>query len=879
MQSLPIDSVLPEVLAALRQPRAPGSLILEAPAGAGKTTRVPAALLGESWCSGQVLVTEPRRIAARLSAVRVAEERGVNLGDEVGYSVRFEERTSARTRLVYLTEGLLLRRLASGDSLAGVSALVFDEVHEQSADLELALALAARAQRVNPALRLVAMSATLDADRLLAHWPGVPRLVSEGRTFPVSLEYADPGDDRALELKVRSAVRSSWERPGDILVFLPGAAEIRRCEEALRDRFEAELVPLHGDLPLEQQLRAVRPGERRRIVLSTNVAESSLTIPAITTVIDSGLARLARHDPWTGISRLDLEEISKARAAQRAGRAGRTQPGHCVRLYDERSFRARPAQETPEILRTNASETLLFLRAAGVDERALELLTPLPEATWQAAERELTDLGALAEAGPTLAGTTLAGSTPTGSAPTGLTDVGRRMADFPLPVRLARVLVEAERLGCADDASLAVALLAERDIVRQRFGDGGSRDVTTVDSDLLERMDRFREAEQSRFNASTLRALELDGAGVRRVEQASQQLRRLTRTRSTRQGSSHGASASSDDPLTAALFAGFWDRVAARRAQPRELLLMNGTSARLADSSGVLSEPFLLCLSADAPRGKSSVPWIRLAQGLDADRLLALGGERVEAREEFSWSAEKERVLSSSALTYGRLVLDESIQNATPGPEAAQVLLRAARAKGVTTFDPERRVEVLAVRLGVLLQAGRDGTAELDDAEHEALVRWVAEPLVWADHALELAVEHEVRLADLQRLDLGHVLRERLPAALTRRLDEWVPEEVTLGGGLKVRVNYEAGRVPSVEARLQNFFGMSRGPSLCRGRMPLQLQLLAPNYRAVQVTTDLEGFWERHYPTLRKELMRRYPKHLWPEDGRTAAPPTPGKIR
>ncbi len=854
MLSLPIDVVIPEVLAALVKPRHSGSLVLEAPPGAGKTTRVPFAITQAAWCTGQVLVTEPRRIAARLSATRVAEERGLTLGREVGYRVRFDDRATHDTRLVYLTEGLLLRRLLADPRLAGVSAVVFDEVHEQSADLEIALALLTHQQKSQPELRLVAMSATLDAARIAEFWDGAQRLTSAGRTYDVVLEHAARPDDRPLEIQVRSAVRAALDRPGDVLVFLPGAREIRQCEEALGNQFDVEVVPLHGDLPIEAQARAVGGrGARRRVVLSTNVAESSLTIDGVTTVIDSGLARVARHDAWSGIGRLELEEISRARAIQRAGRAGRTQEGHAVRLFTSSNFASRPGQETPELRRSNLSEMLLLLRASGVDESGLALLSELQPNAWLKAEEELNALGALAEGTPNA--------------------IGKRMLDFPLPVRLARVLVEGERLGVFDDAALAVALLADRDVLRstRSFGSESKGRIEAGDSDLEDRVHRYREAEFERFSGSSLRGLELDPAGVRRVELAYKQLRRL--------GRSTNAASPAVDALTHALFMGFSDRVAERKATGQDLLLMNGQIARLADTSAVLRAPLLLCLSADAPRGKQSTPLVRLAHRIDADQLLDWASTRIEAREEFQWSAEKERVEESSSLTYGRIALDSSVKNATPSPGAGAVLYKIARTKGAASFDPEARLETLAARLLVLTSHAPETFTVLDEALRLQYLGWAQDPLALAEQALALACEGAVQLGELTRLDLAELVEQELPQPVARALRELTPREVILAGGRRLSVHYQTGRAPWIESRLQDFFGMTQTPSLCRGRLPLQIHFLAPNKRAVQVTTDLDGFWERHYPTLRKELMRKYPRHLWPEDGRGARPPEPGKIR
>lgn len=849
---LPIDSLLEEIVQHLEGASHQGRLVLEAPPGAGKTTRVPWALTQAGFCRGRVLVTEPRRIAAKLSATRVAEERGLRLGEEVGYQVRFEERAKSTTRLVYMTEGMLLRQLAQKRDFSEVSAVVFDEVHEQSADLEIALGLLTRMQASYPELRLVAMSATLDAERISQFWGGARRLSSEGRSFPVQIEYDPKPDERPLEIRVRSAVRRTLEQPGDTLVFLPGAREIQQCEEALRVLPDLEVVPLHGDLPIEAQTKVVRGSSaKQRVVLSTNIAESSLTIPGITKVIDSGLARLARHDPWSGIQRLELEEISRSRAIQRAGRAGRTAPGLALRLYTEHNFDKRPFQETAELERIHLSAVLLLLRSIPVSETELSLLTTLPEKSWEQAREELIALGALDARG--------------------LTKQGRRLLDFPLPPRLARILLEAEELHVGDDGALAVSLLAERDILKATRGfESNAARIESSDSDLEDRMDRFRQAQEDRFHPATLRRLELDPMTTKRVEQAYGQLRRLLRAPSS--------PASSVD-LTRALFTGFWDRVSERKGAGRELLLMNGSTARLAETSGVTRAPFLLALSADAPRGKQGTNVVRLASRIDAEQLFELGAARIETREEYLWSGERERVEQISALTYGKVTLDASTSTATPGAEAGKVLYKIAKAKGAVSFDPEARLESLHTRLNLLLSRAPELLEALDETTKQELEGWVNSPQALTEYALAAACEECVRLDELQLIELSERLLYKLPRAIQSALLEWTPLSLTLPQGRRLDIHYESGKSPWIESRLQDFFGMTRTPSIIDARLPLQIHFLAPNKRAVQVTTDLEGFWERHYPTLRKELMRRYPKHAWPEDGRNAQPPQPGKLR
>jgi ATP-dependent helicase HrpB len=845
MQALPIDATLPELLAALAQE---SRLVLEAPPGAGKTTRVPWALAAASSGPGQVLVSEPRRIAARLAARRVAEERAERLGGAVGYRVRFEDVTSGATRLVYLTEGLLLRRLLDDPELRGVAAVVLDEFHERSLETDVCLALLERLQRERrPELRIVVMSATLDAAPVAEYLHGAPRVRSEGRTYPIEIRHAPGPDERPLEKQVRSAVRDALGRQGNVLVFLPGAAEIRRCQEALAELPDVpELVTLHGDLPLNEQVRAVAPSQRQRVVLATNVAESSVTLPDVTTVIDTGLARVARHSPWSGLSQLELEEISQARATQRAGRAGRTQAGVAVRLYTAGNFSARPRHDPPAVERDDLSGVLLLLAASGsARPDALRWLTPPPGASWQAACDLLTALGALREGE--------------------LTEIGRRMLRFPTHPRLARLLVEGERRGCAERACLAAALLAERDVRREsrtRFTGGPARHVESGDSDLAEMIDRYEAVAEQNFSRQALTEYDVDGAAARAVERSVRQLLGLVRSSGAAPPPREvAAAANSDDALAHAVLAAFGDRVAQRRGTGRELVLCNGTSALLADTSVLHRAPFLVALSADRSGGKRGQALVRVASRIEPDWLLELETDLVQLEETLGLDANGERVERVSRIRYGRLILDESRSRPAPGPDVAQVLLKAARTKGLAVADPEGSLERLGVRLELLQRYG----VVPEDTSGADLV----------ERALEVGCGQVTSLGELAALDLAELVSSSLPGSTLSALREHTPTRLRLPSGRELQVHYERAKSPWIASRLQDFFGLAETPSICRGRHPLQVQLLAPNQRAVQVTTDLAGFWERHYPGIRKELMRRYPRHPWPEDGRTAQPPAP----
>jgi ATP-dependent RNA helicase HrpB len=848
MLPLPIDALLGEIARELTGARA---LVLEAPPGAGKTTRVPWALY-EAGLAGdrEVVVTEPRRLAARLAARHVADERGARLGERVGYSVRFEDVSSRRTRVRYVTEGVLLRRLLDDPELAGAGAIVLDEFHERHLETDLLLALVKRLQASSRAdLKLVVMSATLEADPVARYLSNCPLVRSDGRMFPVAVEHVARPDDRPLEKQVASAVRRAvGESPdGDVLVFLPGAAEIRRAARTL-ETLAAEnnllVLPLHGDLPIAEQARAVERAERRKVVLSTNVAESSITIDGVTAVVDSGLARVASHSPWSGLGALEIAKVSRASAAQRAGRAGRTRAGHVFRLYTEGDWAARREHDRPEIERADLSDALLLLHGAGVRDAAwLDWLDAPPAAALAAAESLLGALGARDEHGE-------------------LTDVGQRMLALPLHPRLARLVVEGEAQGVGDGACLVAALLGERDIrldARTSFGDAraGARGLRGP-SDLSELADLFAEARDARFEPHRLRAMNLDARAVRAVERTRNKLARaLAHTRAPALARARDR----ESALGIAVLAGFPDRVARRRrAGARDLILSSGASARLSESS-VVADAMLMVAVAAEERGRSGVE-VRLASAIEPEWLLDLHPDLLEMSDALEWNAESERVERTSRIACGSVVLEESCSPAPSSEEASRVLARAALARGAPSFDRDGTVERLLARLALL----REHMPEtgLPALESDALGRAIERA------AAELTSFEELRAVDLEASLMSSLTREQ-----QRLVREQAPERIRLPGGRELQVHYEPGKPPWVASRLQDFFGMLETPRVCAGRVPLTLELLAPNQRAVQVTRDLAGFWQRHYPSIRKELMRRYPKHAWPEDGARAKPPEP----
>jgi ATP-dependent helicase HrpB len=878
VQDLPIDPLLPAIAGALREGK---SLVLEAPPGAGKTTRVPPALLRARVAGdGEVLVLEPRRLAARLAARRVAAEMGERPGETVGWQVRFEEVAGPRTRIRYLTEGLLTRRLLSEPTLPGVGAVVLDEFHERNLPGDLGLALLRRLQRsARPDLRLLVMSATLDAGPV-ARFLEAPRIRSEGRRFEIAVEYLSPEeaarpDARLEDLVARAVRRLLREQPeGDVLVFLPGAAEIRRAREALSGPAapsDADVLPLHGDLAPEEQDRAVLPGPRRKVILSTNVAETSVTIEGVTAVVDSGLARVASHSPWSGLPTLEVRRVSRASAAQRAGRAGRTGPGRALRLYTRHDHDTRPEHEVPEILREDLSETLLAVAAAGAGPE-LEWLDPPPRASWEAARALLSRLGAIDGAG-------------------GLGALGRRMARYPLHPRLARLVVEAADRGAASGGALLAAILGERDLRERRALEGAGLPPTGP-SDLLELAHLFEEAARARFAPERLRRLGILPGAAQAVDRSRRQIERTARgeprptvpphphPRPPRPAGGEGADSSArgggagasprgeggdeEHALLLATLAAHPDRVARRRAPGSdEVVLAGGGSARLDPASVVREADLLVAVDAGERRGdrpgRGEVR-VRIASAVTPEMLLELFPDALRYEDALSWNAAAERVDAVERLLYGDLVLEESPASRADPERVAALLAEQALARGPRAFAEEGEIDRLLARMAFAAeQAPEIGIAPPSEEDLARTVRALCTGLR--------------SLADLREADLAGALRARLTPAARAAVERMAPDRVTLPGGRSVRVRYQAGKPPWIESRLQDFFGMAEGPRVAGGRVPLVLHLLAPNQRAVQVTTDLSGFWARHYPALRRELGRRYPRHAWPEDPRTAAPP------
>jgi ATP-dependent helicase HrpB len=828
---LPIDDALDQIVTALARR---GSLVIEAPPGAGKTTRVPQALLSE--LEGEIIVLEPRRLAARMAADRVAFELGETAGQTVGYKVRHLERTSKNTRLTFVTEGILTRRLLSDRELRGVSCVILDEVHERHLQGDLALALLCELRRTaRPDLKLCAMSATLDAAPFAA-FMDAEIVRTEGRRFDVAMEYDESLADRPLEVQVAAAVRKAAkdEADGHILVFLPGAREIRLALAATESAAAAHgltLLPLHGDLTPDEQDRAVRRGESRKAIFATNVAESSITIDGVVAVIDSGLARTATYSPWSGMSELAITKVSRASATQRAGRAGRTRAGRAIRLYSRADFETRPEQDAPEIARAELSQTALELALAG--RLDLPFFEPPPEKSWSAALTLLEKLGALDETTHKV------------------TDTGRAMLTHPLHPRIARMVVEGERRQVATSAITLAAILSEKDIRREaRASFGGARvdDRATEDSDAISMLDAFNEARDSSFSRHAVQSLGLDARAVMAADNARKAMERSARP-------PFDSAKDRDAALRVSLLAGFPDRVTRRKRPGGRELIMPGFGAAELDPASVVRHAIFMC-AIDATerrlpgeRGPAR-PVVRIASGVEPLDILDLFPERTTERVSVEFDSQRERVLGKKELVYEGLAIDESPLDAQHDPRAQDVLFRAAKAKGFASFCAEGQLERFLLRARFAASQDPSVVPPTDEKLSELLLS---------------LCEGRTTIAEVRSAGFFDYV-----AAETEgrdRIERLAPDRIKLKSGRTTQIEYETGKAPWVESYLQDFCGTVESPKA--GNVPLVLHLLAPNKRAVQVTADLAGFWDRHYPQIRKELMRKYPRHAWPEDPRT----------
>lgn len=853
-ESLPIDALLPDLVAELA--RAP-TVILQAAPGAGKTTRVPPALL--NVVDGQILVLEPRRLAARLSAERVAAERGEACGQTIGFQVRFTNVSSRQTRVKFITEGLFLRLLLSDPLLPGVGCVILDEFHERHIHTDVALALLKHLQATcRPDLKIVLMSATLNATALGAYLPEARVFVSEGRVFPVTVEHLPRAENKPLEFQIHAATNALLADPrcpGHILVFLPGAADIRRAAgevAGLARAHGAAVFELRADLPYAEQQKIFAPGgNQRKIILSTNVAETSLTIDGVTGVIDSGLAKIAGHAAWSGMPTLDVKSVSQASCIQRAGRAGRTAPGVTRRLFTQFDFNSRPAFEKPEIQRSDLVQILLELKLASASMPAharfeidtLPWFDPPSAQSISAGEDLLKRLGALDANGQ-----------PTAR--------GHEIAKYPLHPRLGRALVEGKKLGKGGQLVLAVSLLNEGMIFRR-----GVEAPDYAHSDVSYQAACYQELAGKKQASQRAQNL-VDMVSFRKVETLVQSLCNIA-------GVSLQACLEPIDEqaLEQSLIAGFPDRVAQVRSRPKgstgaevELNLCLGGGALLSKFSVVRDSELLLALEAEESRTgttAANAAQIRVAQAIEKE-MLVMAGDSTLLREanEYYWDDTAKRARAAKRLYYGSLVIEEQHIHTQSDVHFEDTLRKALQDAWPLPFEDGDALEFYKVRGAILAQNGLSLTLpDFAGEEYELLLCHIC--------------EGKKSFAEIAERDLGDYMADLLSPEARRALDELAPEKITIGAGRKVRVHYEDGKPPWIASRLQDFFGTLTTPRIARGRLGVVVHLLAPNGQAVQVTGDLEGFWERVYPSVRKELCRKYPRQSWPEDPKTALPPEP----
>lgn len=844
MAMLPIYEIEKAIVGGLRSH---GRLIVQAPTGSGKSTQLPQMLWKHGLLeNGQVVVLQPRRLATRLLAKRVAEEMQTPLGDVVGYQIRLENRVSERTQIRFVTEGILLRQMSFEPDLRGIAVLVFDEFHERHlyGDISLARALQIQQSR-RPDLKIVVMSATLDTGALDQYLAPCETVVAQGRTFPVAIEYSaktlDFDREPIWDVAARACAEVAGRTTGDMLVFMPGAYEINRTIQAIQGTRELRdfiAFPLHGELPPEQQDNAVARYQDRKIIVSTNVAETSLTIEGVTAVIDSGLARIARFDPHRGINTLLVEKISAASADQRAGRAGRTAPGVCVRLWTEREHAQRPRQELPEVKRLDLSEVVLTLKSSGVADIANFPWLEKPDAKGLArAETLLTDLGALDLARGTI------------------TEVGRKMMRFPVHPRYARMLLEADARGCVRSIALMAALTQGRNFLLR----GVPRDVEDAredqlgeehESDFFLLMRAWRFADQARYSLDACRRLGIHAQGARQVGPLFDSFLEIA----GKEGLDTSERRINGDDVRKCVLAGFSDQLAKRLdAGTLRCELVHGRRGLLARESAIQKAPLLVAaeVSEIEGRGGEVNVLLSLATAIEEAWLRELfPGDYVETRG-VVYDESAKRVIARRERRFRDLVLEaKASAEEVPLTEAAALLTE----------------QVLA---GKLKLEAWDETVEQWITRVNRLAEWFPElevnVLTDADRAtlIEQICYGETSYKGIREKPVMPILRDWLTAEQLAVLDEYLPEKLVMANGRRSRVTYAKEGPPVLSARIQELFGVEGRFTLGHGRVPVKIEVLAPNQRPLQVTDDLTAFWRDMYPKIKTELSRRYPRHEW----------------
>lgn len=834
-EALPIYDLDEEIVSALRDRR---RLILQAPTGSGKSTQVPQILLdGGVLGNGRCIVLQPRRLAARMLAARVAAERGVPLGGEVGYQIRLDNVSSAATRILFVTEGILLRQMLADPTLPGVSTLIFDEFHERHlyGDITLARALDLQ-ESTRPDLRVIVMSATLDGAGLADYLGDAAVLESRGRVYPVEIEHLrhEPKEDPPWELAAEAVAENFERTEGHVLVFMPGAYEIQRTIREITARLgsRAAVLPLHGELPASEQDLAVNRSSGRKVIVSTNVAETSLTIDGVTLVVDSGLARVARHDAQRGINTLFIEKISHASADQRAGRAGRTAPGVCVRLWTGRDHERRRPREEPEVKRLDMAETVLALKAAGVNDLStFRWIEPPDPVALVRAETLLEDLGATA-----------------GGV---ITPVGTRMLRFPVHPRYARMFLAAEELGCVRAAALIAALTQSRSMLlradkrieeerMEMFGGGVS------DFQVLMRV--FSWAKSRDFRATDCRQLAIHADSARQVGKLFAQFLDIAEA----EGLSTEAPPASDEAIARCILAGFADHVARRKSGGTLVCdIVHGRRGLLARASVAQNSKFLVAAEIAEIEGRDGDARILLSLATEVEEswLREMFPQDFSETSEFLFDRSQNRVVLRRSKVFRDLVLETQDRDAEAGPQAAACLADCVRDGELRLNGWDDAVEQWIARVNFLAAALPDeGLPVLGDDERY--------------HILLLVCEAATCYRDIKDKPVLPFARELLTPAQQHVVDRQAPERLELPGGRRAKITYGAGE-PFLAARIQDLYGVDDDLRIARGRVPLTLQILAPNHRPVQITKSLRTFWTEAYPTLRQQLSRQYPKHEW----------------
>jgi ATP-dependent helicase HrpB len=859
-RDLPIYELESAVVKALR---AQGRIIIQAPTGSGKSTQIPQILLQHDLLGtrGQVVVLQPRRLAARMLAKRVAEELGSPLGETVGYQIRLESRVSEHTRIRFVTEGILLRQMSFDSRLHGIAALVFDEFHERHlyGDISLARALQIQ-QSIRPDLKIIVMSATLDAGALEKYLAPCEVLVSQGRSYPVKIEYLSKAvnfeNEAVWDVATRECERIAQNVTGDMLVFLPGAYEISRTVQAIqasRSLREFVCFPLHGELPPEQQDRAVARYDSRKIIVSTNVAETSLTIDGVTAVIDCGLARIARFDPHRGINTLLIEKISAASADQRAGRAGRTAPGVCVRLWTEREHGQRAPQELPEIRRLDLSEVVLTLKASGIDDigNFPWLEKPDPKAL-ERAEMLLADLGAVA-ADLSRNGAEEAAQPKSSKAK--ITEIGRKMLRFPVHPRYARMLLAAQERGCVRPVALMAALTQGRNFLLR----GASKEVEQAredalgeetESDFFLLMRAWRFAEKNHYSLEACRRLGIHAQGARQVAPLFEQFLEIAQ----KEGLDVGERRIDSAEVRKCVLAGFSDHLAKRLdAGTLRCELVHQRRGLLARESAIQKSPLIVAaeISEIEGRGGEVNVLLSLATAIDERWLAEIFPQDYFETRGVVYDEQAKRVVSRRERRFRDLVLEAKVSADEAPLDAAAALLTK---------------EVLAGRLK--LEAW-DEAVEQWIIRVNRLAEWFPElevnPIGDSDRAtlVEQVCYGELGYRGIKDKPVMPVLRDWLTAEQLAVIDDYLPERMEMANGRRSRLTYAKEGPPILSARIQELYGIDGKFTIGHGRVPVKFEILAPNQRPIQVTDDLSAFWRDMYPKVKAELSRRYPRHEW----------------